>query len=214
MGKSNSDITTEFTSEQEQVFLGTMLGDGTLTPPKSNTQNSRFEGTHKAAHKEYLFWKYGVLEPSGIFPRPPYWRLSSRGHPTWRFYSRCLPILRDYRKLFYPDEIKIPPSEVLDKLEPLGLATWYQDDGGLKVGTQREPGRCWVELNTQGFTYESNLLIRDWLEKKFSFHFHLHRESDHWKLRLTRRYEAREFVDILVPYAVPCMEYKFSTSPN
>lgn len=40
-----------------------------------------------------------------------------------------LPCLNIYREWFYPQGIKIVPTDIADHLTPLGLAHWYMQDG-------------------------------------------------------------------------------------
>jgi len=206
--RGNDGLLTEFTPEQEQVFLGTMLGDANLS---SGSYNSSLRVKHREADKEYLFWKYDILKSSRIFlnppkpkpPRPP-------SGISWLLYSRRLPIFRVYREMFYPSRgEKIVPVEVLDKLELLGLAVWYMDDGHFQFGVPKRPNRRTVYLATQGFDYKDNVLVRDWMERKFGFRFDLVGEMG---LRLGRRGEVERFLEMLRPFSVPCMERKFRRS--
>jgi LAGLIDADG DNA endonuclease family len=40
-----------------------------------------------------------------------------------------LPCLNIYREWFYPQGIKIVPTNIADHLTPLGLAHWFMQDG-------------------------------------------------------------------------------------
>jgi len=214
VGNNNHAIITDFSSQQEQIFLGTMFGDSSLRRPRSNGHNIVFRGVHREADREYLFWKYEILKSSGIFKRPPWTRLGYRNgvaHLQWRFYSRALPIFTTYRKVFYPEGKKIVPREILKKLEPLGLAVWYMDDGGFWPGSSSRPNSRWVTLNTQSFTHDENTMIKNWLDEKFGFHFRVVKTDGGtgWKLRLPGKTETERWLDLLRPFMVPCMKRKF-----
>jgi len=209
---SNNGIVTTFTPEQEQVFLGTIFGDATLRSPRGRVSNSQFEVKHRELDKEYLFWKYECLKLSGIFKRAPYPRIShlnGKQYPNWTLSSRHLPIFTLYRKLFYPGSRKVVLPELLDKLELLGLAVWYMDDGHLSCFREGVPyPRVW--LATMSFTYGENVMIRDWFDDKFGFHFHIYKvdRGARWGL-LSGRAGVEKFLAMLRPHAVLCMERKF-----
>lgn len=200
----------KFTPEQEQVVMGTLLGNGSLR--RRQHSHDSLWAKHREVDREYIFWKYEVLKSSGIFMRPPFYRPNNRGRDhVWIFQSRHLPILSTYRELFYPNGKKAVTREILDKLDLLGLAVWYMDNGSLQVGLPSQPNHRRLVLCTECFTCEENTLIRDWLEEKFGFNFLLARidAGTSWRLRLTRRVEVERFVDMLRPYAVPCMGRSF-----
>jgi len=214
---------TKLNSQQEQVIIGTVLGDGGLYIRDGGKCNALFKVTHREADKEYLFWKYEMLKSSGIFLRPPSRRLKKARHEGghvyfhWKLSSRRLPIFTAYHKMFYPNGKKIVTQEILDRLEPLGLAVWYMDDGSLVSRSPRirksgivhlVAGRN-MSLSTMGFTYEENVLIRGWILERFNILFRVSRHYQLWGLRLGRRAEVNKFLDIIRPYLVPCMERKF-----
>ena len=157
----NDKVVIEFTPQQEQVVIGTLFGDGSLQRLKTETRNSRLRVTHKEADKEYLFWKYNLLRPSGVFLRPPSYRFNHKGFGSWYFQSRHLPIFTAYRRVFYPNGIKVVPLEMLDKLELLGLAVWYMDDGSLSKHKKH------VDFSVEGFGLTGVNIIRKWFEERF-----------------------------------------------
>jgi len=201
------------TSRQEQIILGTLLGDSDLRMTTVRSRNALFRNGHCDKDREYVFWKYKELETTGLFRHIP--KLTVRqfkdrtGFRTrWWFRSRSHSVFTELHKLFYPNGKKIVPPEVLEKLGDLGLAVWYMDDGSLSLG---RPGRPMVSLCTEGFSLEENCLVRDWFKSKYGLSFKfIERSLGAYRLRLSRRYEVYEFVDIVRPYIVPCMERKIN----
>ena len=47
------------TDEQKQLILGTLLGDGAI---EKRWKNPRLRIDHASAQKEYVFWKYNILQ--------------------------------------------------------------------------------------------------------------------------------------------------------
>lgn len=116
----------KLSSNVEQVLLGSLCGDGGLYK-HTGYSGVCFVEYHNIKQSKYLFWKKEFLEQEfniNIRKRKGYNQVilcSSYAHS----------ILIDYHKLFYPSGKghKIILTKILNKLNPLGLAIWYQDDG-------------------------------------------------------------------------------------
>ena len=186
-----------------QILLGSLMGDGNLHIP-STCVNARFGESHREEDSEYLFWKYGELEPIGLFrkPYPVKWR---KGQGK-RFSSKCHVAFTDLYRLFYPSGFKIVNWLILQSLEPLALSVWYQDDGHL--GFQSRSRRPYVRLSTCNFGEVGNENIRNWLKYKFDFDFRVIHVRGYPELSLTRYKQVLSFLNMVKPFIVPCMERK------
>jgi hypothetical protein len=91
------------TREQEQLVVGTTLGDGYLYP------NGRLQLEHQEKFKTYLLWKYEILKPltSGVPKRCD--KRTKKEYVSWRFYTKT--VFKEYRELFYPGGQKIVPEK-------------------------------------------------------------------------------------------------------
>jgi hypothetical protein len=115
-------------AEQEQVLIGSLLGDGCLCLdyPRGNPN---YRETHTEAQKEYLFWKSEILKPF----RPSVYSAVRRGdNRMWYISTNRIDLFMPYYRLFYPLGDKVAPDEALARLETLGLAVWFMDDGSLR----------------------------------------------------------------------------------
>jgi len=193
------------TPKQEQIILGSLLGDGHLRRPPGVLFSTK--GCDKS--KDYVFWKYEELKPSGLFSRPP---KSSPGRArtgttrSWSFYSKRNSVFNEYRQLFYPNGKKIVTREILNKLDNLGLAVWYMDDGS------RSKAKKHVRLATQSFGQEGFEVISEWLWEKYRLHSFpdIRRNSSRmgWALRF-RMEDSKRFLGITRPHMIPCMSGKW-----
>lgn len=120
----------KLTSQEEQIVIGGVLGDGYLQ--KTGKQNARFRLEHSEVQKDYLFWKTKQLKR--LFQGKP--KFIKRKHPLtkkvysyWRHQSQTMPELGKIRMIFYPEGKKIIPQNLVKILGRLGLAVWYMDDG-------------------------------------------------------------------------------------
>ena len=115
---------------QKQVLYGLILGDGYLQ--KTGQKNARLRLEHGKNQKEYLFWKIKILK--NIFQGKPIY--IERRHPLtkqkygyWRYQSQSTPYLGKLRKIFYPQDKKKIPQDLIKYLSLRTLAVWYMDDG-------------------------------------------------------------------------------------
>lgn len=192
--------------EQEQIILGTLLGDAGLSRPRIN---SALQIKHCEKDKDYVFWKYQKLFSTGLFKNPPKPVITMKlikPHANWFIKSCRDPILTEYRQLFYPNGKKIVPTEVLNKLGPLGLAVWYMDDGSYGHYTNPESGSRYeiVRLQMGDFNLEDVTKTRDWLQNRFGIGLNINGRRSHSLVRVKRE-EVSKFLEIVQPHIVPCM---------
>jgi recombination protein RecA len=128
-------------SEQQwQVVLGSLMGDGNLSPNLHDRSGVRFRLGHGAAQAAYLDWKVSLLGNIGHTRRE-----DSQGAVFADFTP--LPELDELRCAVYLGDGKKHLSwDYLKALTPLALAVWYMDDGGF---TERSKG---VQERTRGGT--------------------------------------------------------------
>ena len=72
---------------QEQIVLGSILGDGYLR----KKVNAHLEITHSMKQKEYVDWQYHFLKD--IVITPPKFYKGNEGRIGYRFYTKSLPEL-------------------------------------------------------------------------------------------------------------------------
>ncbi|RFS47748.1 intein-containing recombinase RecA [Micromonospora craniellae] len=115
-------------SEQQwQVVLGSLMGDGALSPNRRDRSGVRFRLGHGAQQVDYLDWKVSLL---GNLSHSR--RTDSRGAAFVDFTP--LPELDELRRAVYLGDGKKHLSwDYLKALTPLALAVWYMDDGCFTV---------------------------------------------------------------------------------
>jgi recombination protein RecA len=112
---------TKFSSDLQDLLLGSMLGDGSLKQDSEMTAWYREE--HAQPQKDYVKWKEKAF--SG------YCRKSSDNADGYGFSTVALYEFGQMRSKFYPlnKRYKHITVELLEQLNPLSLAVWYMDDG-------------------------------------------------------------------------------------
>ena len=175
---------------QEQIVLGSILGDGYLR----KKLNAHLEITHSVKQKEYVDWKYLFLKDIVLTPPKSY--KGNKGRVGYRFYTKSIPELTDLYSKFYKNGKKIIPEGLT--LSPLSLAVWYMDDGS----KSRNAGY----LNCQQFDSVSQTNLLQILEN-FGIKAKLHKDKIYKRIyiptlgMLTLRNLIKQFI-------VPSMRYK------
>lgn len=182
------------TQKQKSLIIGTTLGDGYLRIiPKR--KNAFLEVNHSATQKNYVDWKYSILQ--SIVKNKPKSRHGNGNRIAYRFYTRCLSEITDLFRYFYRDGKKIIPVDL--KIDPLGLAVWYMDDGSRSGGS--------IYLNTQQFSVEDQNKLQRLLLKQFGINSNLNKDKEYMRIRVVTR-DAKKFCNIIRQFTPPSMQYK------
>ena len=196
----------EWTDNQRDFMIGTMLGDGCLRVMRAGN-DAYLDVKHSLKQKEYVEWKYSLLK-GYVNSNIKIFTDSYKGkqYEKCRFTTICHPIFTDYYKMFYDSGIKVVTNEVADALTPMSLAVWFMDDGCGNINN--------FELCTESFTEPELKRLQLVLSKKFklvtSLWFERYRKGSNqkmFKLAILKR-SADTFTDIIKPCIIPSMMYK------
>jgi len=181
------------TLEQRSLIIGTILGDGYLRIVPQR-KNAFLEVNHSASQKDYVEWKYNILQ--SIVKSKPKLRSGNGYRIACRFFTRCLPEITDLYKTFYRERQKIIPDDL--SINRLGLATWYMDDGSKSGGS--------VYFNTQQFSLADQEKLQKVL-KNFGIHSNLNRDKQYYRIRVVSK-DAIKLCDLIREYIPESMKYK------
>ncbi len=201
------------TDDQLQVLYGGALGDSFIAP------DGYLHIRHTTKQEAYLRFKADVFrnlftDKSISVGRHEAW---NKQHEHISFNTRSSPGIMEARNLCYPNGAKQVSQEWLDKIDALGLAIWYQDDGCLsKVkGYNKQK----VVLCTEGFNKKSVYMIADWLRNKWQLQCSIYRGNKKygrrdmgWQIHLSKEASSR-FLKLVAPYIVKSMQYKLGNPP-
>ncbi len=194
--------------QQFQVVLGSLMGDGNLSPNRRDRNGVRFRMGHGAKQVEYLQWKTELLG-----------NISHSVHTNAkgaRFVDLTpLPELAELQRAVYlGGGKKFISEDYLKALTPLALAIWYMDDGsfsvrskGLQQRTAGGSGR--MEICVEAMSAGSQLRLQDYLRDTHDLDVRLRHAGAAGKAVLTFSTAASEkFQEIVAPYMAPSMEHK------
>jgi hypothetical protein len=117
-GEEIAVISRAFSGEQEQVLIGTLLGDGSVSKAGFLTI------THAEGQQAYLRWKAAQFAEFGGHES----MVTRTTASCWR--TRSARLWHELRARWYPEGRKRVPVDVWCRLDWLGLAVWLMDDGG------------------------------------------------------------------------------------
>jgi recombination protein RecA len=195
-------------SSQLQLILGSLMGDGNLSPNTRGRSGTRFRMGHGAKQAAYLDWKVEML---GNIPCGR--STNARGAVFADVYP--LPELAElYDTVYFGDGKKHLSWDYLKALTPLALAVWYMDDGcftvrskGVQERTKGGTGR--IEICVEAMSPGSRQRLVQYL-----------RDSRGLDVKLTERGARRisvlqfttasteKFQRLVARYIHPSMEYK------
>ena len=186
-----------------------VLGDAYLQA--TGVKNARLRLEHKAAHKDYLIWKAGLLP--NLFQGKPVFL--DRIHPmtkvTYHYVrqqSNASPVLGKIRKIFYPDGKKTIPDDFRKFLrDDIAFAIWFYDDG---YYYRRD--RCSYLYLGRVSKEEAEIA-----SGAIAAQFHISRKMLDKKKKGSAPYfsrkESEKIKAILAKYNVPVMAYKIPLTP-
>ena len=187
------------------VIFGSLLGNG-HAEKRSENGGTRISFFQESTHLSYLLWLHDFFSFRAYcninIPQITT-RLGKKGvvRKVLRFHTWTYTSFNWIHDLFYKDNVKIVPSNIIDYLTPLALAIWIMDDG-----TKVSKG---LKLCTNSFTYSDCLLLVKALNDNFGLKSSIQSAGAHnqhiiyiWKesLPLLRT--------IVSPYIIPQMKYK------
>lgn len=191
--------------EQQQLVLGSLLGDGYCNRKRQIIKFSQCE-----KQKEYLEYKYSFFNSDEVYGI--YKREYKEGYIGYSFefpnIKHKYDTLYSYiGKYLYSNEgrKKISPS-YLKELSPLGLAIWWMDDGSLC----NSKGNRWGKLCTECFNYEEHILLQKYFKEKWDIDVKITKEKNKYYFINFNATALRKLISIIYKYVleVPCMVYK------
>lgn len=191
--------------EAREVVWGSLLGDGGIFLGTGN-RHYCYKESHSPKQRKYLEWKYNFLKPvvgSKIYSVTRFHKRNQRNYTTIQFTTKALSYFTRLRKIFYPHGKKLIRRKILNKLTPLGLATWFMDDGST---TKNNRGYPQLYLNICSCSQDEGKTIVDYLKEVFGIEARLC-VPKYPKIYFNRP-NGQKLVDIIRPHFIPAMFYK------
>lgn len=187
----------------KELVLYMLLGDGYI-------DRKNLFILHSEKQKDYLEWKRNLLTANGINCNPIHYK-NNNGFAAYYFLTKPYDFISLYRDILYIPSKQIANRKFLNKLNPLGLAIWYMDDGGLSQKKQNGIVHANdLMLNTH-LSKKENQVIIDYFNEVWEIKFTQVKNKGLYRLRCGTK-EARKFISIVEYYVkqIPSMQYKIN----
>lgn len=199
----------EPTVRQQQIIIGTLLGDGCLIkmPPNGLV---RMSICHGAKQLDYLAWKHGELGlicHGRIIPYHKQYHLNTVSHP----------FLAKMYEMFYNSGRKAVTPDILALVDSLALCVWYLDDGSFN----NNPHSRQAVICTEGFGQADTELIAEWFASRWNIYCHVLQYTSQGsfakfpstKYRIViNRSQTPKFFATIGKHVPACMSYKLPSS--
>ena len=189
------------TENEEQIILGSLLGDGAII---KQYRYPMFTFSHSLKQERYALWKYEFLKTLP-FTYKYYDQLDKRsGNITKvvKVYSRTNPLYNYYKEMFYNTGKKEVTAEIVNKLKPLGIAIWFQDDG-----YNHQNG---YYIATNSFSLESCNIIKNYFKEVYNINCNVDKEHRLYILKES----CKKFEDVIRPFMHEDLLYKLKSVLN
>lgn len=196
-------IMDKITKKSRNLALAMCLGDGSI-----NKNSPYLAIRHCKKQLEYLEWKRKLLKHYGFSCSDIYY-VENNGYGAYEFRTSSCNSLISVRNCLYKNNIKTFSLKALKKIDELGLAIWYLDDGSIST-TQKKS----VLTISTCISKEENQIIIDFIYNRFGVKFGQRKMRNHYSLICGTK-EARKFIKIVEPYIneIKCMKYKLNVKP-
>ena len=188
-----------------QVVLGSLLGDGCITKKCSgNNAGGVLSIRHCKAQKDYIYFKQSLLKNiSTVFVSHHYDdRFQNPEYIAFDLYTKSIKQLGELRDRWYTP-VKTINKEDLYKINPLGLAIWYMDDG-YKCKPYGGAILC-----TNAFSRNELEIIKEMFLDKFNIEVTTNFRSSNVIYIPSSQFP--KFKILIEPYIIPSMKYKIES---
>lgn len=193
----NKDIPT---SRQNQIIIGSLLGDMSLIMPK-NGKHACGSFAHSLKQENYCKWLEKELSNfcSKGFYKQQYDNRTGKTYQSYFVHLKASEYLTTLYYKFYPNGKKIIPKDLIYTLDGLGIAVWFMDDGYKHEGS--------FKISTNCFSDEDLLTVKEFFKIKFNIDISIHKNHTIYILAKSRE----TFVNLIKDYIHSDCLYKLAT---
>ena len=194
--------------QQLQLILGSLMGDGNLSPNRRGRSGTRFRMGHGAKQAAYLDWKVSLLG------NIPYARTTNAKGSVFADFTPLPELSELHDAVYFGDGQKHLSWDYLKSLTPLALAVWYMDDGGFTLrskGVQERTagGTGRVEICVEAMSLGSRDRLMCYLRDTYRLDVKLqYRGARKVSVLQFSTSASEKFQKLVAPYVHPSMEYK------
>jgi recombination protein RecA len=194
--------------QQEQLILGSLMGDGCLSPNRSGRSGTRFRMGHGAKQEAYLDWKVSLLGNIGCS------RTTNAKGAVFADFAPLPELAEVHDAVYFGDGKKHLSWDYLKELTPFALAIWYMDDGSLTIrskGAQERTrgGTGRIEICVEAMSPGSRERLVQYLRDTHGLDVRLRASgARHVQVLQFTTAASGKFQELVGRYVHPSMDYK------
>jgi recombination protein RecA len=201
-----------FTKEQKELIIGTLLGDGCISPHGRKNKSYRLLVGHCEQQKDLLLYKKAML---GNFVNSIRVHHDKRKNSIMHSFNTVVHNeFKFFYDLFYENGKKVIRDSLVMYLTPRALAFWIMDDGSSGSKNQNTTS---LRLHTECFTEEENIKLQGFLKICFDIRSKVckfnRNEKEYCYLSINKE-NTLKTSKIVENYFVDCMKYKIYIDPQ
>lgn len=194
----------ELTPLQEELIIGSLLGDGNIK--KGSEQTAFFREEHGSKQTAYVSWLANEL--GDVVNNV----VTETKRATALLETKAMLRIGDLHGLFYPQKKKVVPEFLVNQITPRMIAVWYCGDGSLQTGTSDWKGKTYLRnpraaLYVNAFTDLDSRKRIDRIFKRFNIS-PTWRKCGDAKVLSFKVEESKKFFELIAPYMPESMSYK------
>lgn len=202
---------TKLNKDSRNLLIALLLGDGTIS------NNYVFKLSHGYKQKEYLEWKIKLLNNHGIKNNglKSYKSISgyNKGDIVYYTQLKIIPFIKLLRRIMYKPKKILANKRILRRLDSLGLAIWFMDDGHINW-QKRKDGTIksfYVRISLCEPKEDVQVII-DYFKEEWGINFYMFhegRQKDSYSICASTK-QAKKFISIVKKHVIeiPSMQYK------
>lgn len=201
---------TKVNKDSRNLMIAILLGDGSI-----NNANT-FKMCHCQEQKDYIEWKINLLNEHGLRNNglKSYTQMGGYKPGGTVYYSQLYmnDFIKTLRRVMYKPKKIIGNRKILNRINALGVAIWYMDDGHINIRkTGDKVHGFYIKIATCE-PIEQVQVIVDYFKEVWDVAFYPFKEGKNTYSLCCGTKEGLKFIDIVKPYVmqVPSMIHKIT----
>lgn len=190
------------TQRQQDILIGTLLGDGCLEVNGSNVRLRIDHCTNQKQLTDWIFQEFKELCLKGPYSLDQYDIRTNKSYHHYRFSTLSKSVFNSFYSMFYLKKRKIVPKGIKKLLiNPLSLAVWYMDDGFRRRDCNG------LYLCTSAYTEKEHSLLLEALKMNFKIDAKVHFAAGNARIYIPALF-AKQFCDLVKDFVLHDLSYK------
>lgn len=196
------------------ALIGMILGDSHIGFSE-RSKNARLTLDHSPKQAKYMEYCSDIISQIPnihINIKKRLRRIKEKTYGIISLNTNNSPIFTRLYRQMYKNKKAIVTKKQLNKLTPLGLAIWFQDDGSACFRYRNNKtviSNRAIKICTMAYSYEEHLIMQKYFWERWGIKVKIYKDKGKYYLWFQGK-EANKFINIIAPYVIPENHYKIN----